>query len=201
MRASTSEEAQTDMVEDLDQPEERLDVDPWPDAKVAAAVEALLFASPDVLTFRAIRQILPEDEVTGPAIREGLETLKKSYAREGRGVVLVEISGGWQIQTREDFFPWVSALARSRTEERITPAAIETLAIIAYKQPITRAEIDAIRGVGSGQIIRILMDKKMVRVLGRVDLPGRPFQYGTTGQFLSHFGLASLRDLPQGKDL
>ncbi len=174
---------------------------PWSQGRVEAALEALLFASPDVLGFRNMRKILPDQVVSNEAIRAALAQLKERYERKESGIVLVEISGGWQIQTREDFFPWVQELARTRTEEKITAAALETLAIIAYKQPITRAEIDAIRGVGSGQIIRTLMDKKMVKVVGRVELPGRPFQYGTTPHFLSHFGLKNLKDLPRGKDL
>ncbi|MFT7617935.1 MAG: segregation and condensation protein B [Planctomycetota bacterium] len=173
----------------------------WSQARVEAALEALLFASPDVLGFRNMRKILPEQAVSNEAIRAALGQLKERYERKESGIILIEISGGWQIQTREDFFPWVQELARTRTDEKITAAALETLAIIAYKQPITRAEIDAIRGVGSGQIIRTLMDKKMVKVVGRVELPGRPFQYGTTPHFLSHFGLKNLKDLPRGKDL
>lgn len=174
---------------------------PWSQQRVEAALEAMLFASPDVLGFRNMRKILPEQQVTNEAIRAALSQLKERYERKESGIVLVEISGGWQIQTREEFFPWVQALAKTRTEEKVTAAALETLAIIAYKQPITRAEIDAIRGVGSGQLIRTLMDKKMVKVVGRVELPGRPFQYGTTPHFLSHFGLKNLKDLPRGKDL
>ncbi len=174
---------------------------PWGQPRVEATLEALLFASPDVLGFRQIRGILPEDKVSNEAIRAALKALEERYQARGSGILLVEISGGWQIQTREEHFEFVGSLARTRIEEKVTPAALETLAIIAYKQPITRAEIDAIRGVGSGQIVRTLMDKKMVKVVGRVDLPGRPFQYGTTKHFLDHFGLKGLKDLPRGKEL
>ncbi len=174
---------------------------PWSRQRVEAALEAMLFASPDVLGFRSMRRILPEQTVSNEAMREALANLRERYERRESGIILVEISGGWQIQTREEYFEWVQALAKTRTEEKITAAALETLAIIAYKQPITRAEIDAIRGVGSGQIIRTLMDRKMVKVVGRVELPGRPFQYGTTPHFLSHFGLKNLKDLPRGREL
>ena len=174
---------------------------PWPEESVVAALEALFFAAPEPLTFRTIRGILPEEEVSSERLRDALKALGERYDAPGSGIALVEIAGGWQVQTREDYWPWVRSLARTRTEEKITAAALETLAIIAYKQPITRAEIDAIRGVGSGQLIRTLMDKKMVRVVGRVELPGRPFQYGTTRQFLDHFGLGVIKDLPRGKDL
>ncbi|MCB9831980.1 MAG: SMC-Scp complex subunit ScpB [Planctomycetes bacterium] len=174
---------------------------PWAQARVEATIEALLFASPDVLGFRQIRGILPEDTVSNEAIRAALKGLEERYQAKGSGIVLAEISGGWQIQTREEHFDFVSLLAKVRIDEKITPATLETLAIIAYKQPITRAEVDAIRGVGSGQIVRNLMDKNLVKVVGRVDLPGRPFQYGTTKHFLDHFGLKGLKDLPRGKDL
>ncbi len=174
---------------------------PWPAARVRAVVEALLFASPDVLTFRALRKILPDDDVPNDEIRAALSALQERYEAEGSGILLQEVSGGFQIVSREELWEWVQKLGRTRTEERITAAGLETLAIIAYKQPITRAEVDAIRGVGSGQLIRNLMDRKMVKVVGRVDLPGRPFQYGTTRRFLEHFGLKNLKDLPRGRDL
>ena len=194
--ATAAEE--TEVVNDA---EESTPAEPWTQERVQGAVEALLFASPDVLPFRAIRGIIPEEEVATAMIKDALAALTKIYDEPGRGVVLAEIAGGWQFQTHEDQFKWVQSLAKTRKEDRITPATLETLAIIAYKQPITRAEIDAVRGVGSGQMIRTLMEKKMVKVAGRVDLPGRPFLYGTTPHFLEHFGLGSLRDLPQGREL
>lgn len=173
----------------------------WPNPRVEAVVEALLFASPEPVTFRTLRGILPEAEVSSDALRAALDAIAARHESTASGVRLQQVSGGWQFLTHEDCFAWVQCLAKVRSEEKITSAALETLAIIAYKQPITRAEIDGMRGVGSGQMIRTLMDKEMVRVVGRVDLPGRPFQYGTTRRFLEHFGLASLKDLPQGKDL
>ena len=176
-------------------------VDPWPRERVVGAVEAALFASPDALTLRALRGLFPAGAADDEALNGALEALVQHYDRPGSGIVLQKISGGWQILTREQHYDVVAALGRTRTEEKITAAALETLAIVAYKQPITRAEIDAIRGVSSGQILRTLMDKKMVKVVGRVDLPGRPFQYGTTRQFLEHFGLGNIKDLPQGKDI
>ncbi|MEE9392883.1 MAG: SMC-Scp complex subunit ScpB [Planctomycetota bacterium] len=202
----SAESQPEDVIEASDQAETEAPVvakavETWPLERVQAAVEALLFASPDVLAFRAIRKIFPEDEVPTRLLREALAALAAHYVPPGRGVVLTEIAGGWQFQTHEDQFEWVQSLAKTRKEDRVTQAALETLAIIAYKQPITRAEIDAVRGVGSGQLIRTLMEKKMVKVVGRVDLPGRPFQYGTAPHFLEHFGLGSLRDLPQGKEL
>ena len=120
---------------------------------------------------------------------------------EGRGILLTEVAGGWQFLTREEHFAHVRRIARTQREEKLTPASIETLSVVAYKQPVTRAEVDAIRGVASGPIVRSLMDRGLVKVTGRADLPGAPFQYGTTRQFLKHFGLKSARDLPDPKEL
>lgn len=173
----------------------------WTTSRVQAVLEALLFASPDPLTMRSLQRILPDSEVDSAMITDGFDALRKRYESSHSGIVLAEIAGGWQIQTREDYFSWVQKLAKTRSEERLTQAALETLAIVAYKQPITRAEVDAVRGVGSGQLIRTLMDRNLVKVVGRVELPGRPFQYGTTQHFLEHFGLASLADLPKEKEL
>ncbi|MEZ6196104.1 MAG: SMC-Scp complex subunit ScpB [Planctomycetota bacterium] len=176
-------------------------VEPWAEARIQAVVEALLFASPEPLTFRAIRDVVPEDAVTTSRLREALDALRERHDHPASGIRLAQIAGGFWFQTHEDVYEAVQSLAKTRVEDRVSPAALETLAIVAYKQPITRAEIDAIRGVGSGSLIRTLMDKKMVKVVGRVDLPGRPFQYGTTAHFLEHFGLGNLKDLPQGREL
>lgn len=173
----------------------------WTHDRVQGALEALLFSSTDPLTMRQIHRILPENDLDAAMITEALEKLRERYEKKGSGLVLAEIAGGWQLQTREDYFPWVQKLAKTREQERLSQAALETLAIVAYKQPITRAEVDAVRGVGSGQIIRTLMDRNLVKVVGRIELPGRPFQYGTTPHFLEHFGLMSLADLPKEKEL
>lgn len=176
-------------------------VEAWAEDRVQAAVEALLFASPESLAFRAIRAAIPEEVATTTAVRDALDRIRERFDHPASGVRLVQVAGGFQFQTHESVFACVQSLAKTRVEDRVSPAALETLAIVAYKQPITRAEIDAIRGVGSGSLLRTLMDKKMVKVVGRVDLPGRPFQYGTTPHFLEHFGLGNLKDLPQGREL
>lgn len=179
--------------------------DPVPDAPADAEalvpiLEALLFASPDPLGAPALRKVFGE-EFPKDVLKRGLQLLKERTEADGRGIMLTEVAGGWQFLTREDYFQYVRRIARTRAEERLTPAAIETLAVIAYKQPVTRAEIDAIRGVASGPLVRSLMDRSLVKVVGRAELPGAPFQYGTTKQFLKHFGLKSARDLPDPKDL
>lgn len=174
---------------------------PWASEHLDAVIEAMLFASPDSLAFRVIRKLIPEGAATREEIREGLERLTERYSGEDRGITLMEIAGGYQFQTRPEFFEYVQGLVGTRREEKITRAALETLAIIAYKQPLARSEVDAIRGVGCGQLIRTLMEKKLVKVVGREDLPGRPFLYGTTTFFLEHFGLRGVKDLPKGDDL
>jgi segregation and condensation protein B len=164
------------------------------------ALEALLFSSPEPLSLAALKRVFGED-VPGETIHAGLELLKARSMEPGRGVMLVEVALGWQYLTREEYFPFVEKIAKTAKEERITAAGIETLSIVAYKQPLTRAEVDAIRGAASGNHIRLLMDRGLVKVSGRAELPGAPFLYGTTKQFLKHFGLRSLEDLPDPKDL
>ena len=130
-----------------------------------------------------------------------MEILTDKTAEDGRGVVLAPVAGGYQFMTRDVYFPYVQKVAKTREQERLGPAAIETLAVVAYKQPVTRAEVDAVRGVACGPILRSLMDRGLVRVSGRAELPGAPIQYGTTRRFLKHFGLKSTRDLPDPKEL
>jgi segregation and condensation protein B len=168
--------------------------------KLLPVLEAVLFASPEPLSLIALRRVLG-DEVDPAAIQEGMQLLGERTRGEDRGIVLAEVAGGWQFLTREECFPYVSRVARARAEESLSPATIETLAIVAYKQPVTRAEVDAIRGAQSGHLLRVLIDRGLVRTTGRASLPGSPFQYGTTRQFLRHFGLKGLEELPGADDL
>lgn len=163
-------------------------------------VEGVLFASPEPVSLAQLHRIIGE-ETSVTDLLEAVNTLATATNAAGRGVVLAQVAGGWQFLTRETLFPWVSRVAKVRIEERLTPASIESLAVIAYKQPITRAELDALRGAQSGQHVRTLMDRGLVRTVGRADLPGAPFQYGTTRQFLRQFGLKSVEDLPGVEDL
>jgi segregation and condensation protein B len=163
-------------------------------------LESVLFASPEPLSLAALRRIVG-DEVDPAEIQGAMQLLAERTASEGRGIILAEVAGGWQFLTREECFPYVSRVARARAEESLSPATIETLAIVAYKQPVTRAEVDAIRGAQSGHLLRVLIDRGLVRTTGRASLPGAPFQYGTTRQFLRHFGLKGLEELPGADDL
>lgn len=185
------EEADESIARDLPQPEP---------ASLVPILEAVLFAAPSPLATPALKKVFG-DEVLWEVIKTALGILEDQTRAEGRGILLCEVAGGWQFLSREEYFPYVQRIARTKSEERLSPAAIETLAIVAYKQPVTRAEVDAVRGVSSGSLIRTLMDRKLVRVAGRAEVPGSPFQYGTTKRFLEHFGLRSPRDLPDPKEL
>ena len=157
--------------------------------ETAREIEALLFAAAGPLTPKDLASRLPE----GADIRGGLEDLAGRYA--GRGVVLAEIAGGWRFQTAEDL-AWLMTEERE-APRRLSKAAQETLAIIAYHQPVTRAEIEAVRGVQASRgTLDVLLELGMVRMRGRRRTPGRPVTYGTTDGFLEHYGLATLGDLP-----
>ena len=174
---------------------------PSPEAvRLAPILESVLFASPEPLPLVALRKILGEETPVG-ALIEALELLTKRTASGERGVVLAQVAGGWQFLTREAFWPFVSRTAKTRAEERLPPAAIATLAIVAYKQPVTRAEVDAVRGAITAPHLRTLVERGLIKTVGRADAPGQPIQYGTTKTFLRRFGLKSAGDLPGLDDL
>lgn len=161
------------------------------------AVEAVLFASPRPVTISHLRETFPE--ASEEAIRQALDDLRADY--QGRAFELLEVAGGYQVMTRPQYAQAVARHHRARSERRLTPATLDTLAILAYRQPITRAEIEAIRGAASGDILRALMEAGLVRTAGRADAPGSPLLYATTPKFLETFGLASLRDLPKPEEM
>ncbi|MCI0705549.1 MAG: SMC-Scp complex subunit ScpB [Planctomycetia bacterium] len=130
-----------------------------------------------------------------------VDKLKQLYDASGSAFQVEEIAGGYQLLTRPQYHPWLARLKRTGHELRLTSAALETLAVIAYKQPIMRAEIEKVRGVASGEIVRQLMEKGLIRVTGRHDSLGRPQLYGTTKKFLQAFGLNTLKDLPEVESL
>jgi segregation and condensation protein B len=165
---------------------------------VQASVEALLYASGEPLSVKDLKKALPE---AGDRIRPALDQLTELYGREGRGLQLVEVAGGFQITTRPEFHEVVSRLLSSPKPARLSLQALETLAVIAYRQPITVPELMDLRGVRSASVVRTLLEKKLVRIVGRKPVVGRPLMYGTTKEFLLRFGLKDLRDLPQLKDM
>lgn len=157
-------------------------------------VEALLFASDAPVEAERIREVL--DLGSAAEARALATALGERYAERGSALQVVEVGGGYRMVTRPEVAPWLVRLARSRSRARLSRPALETLAIVAYRQPASRPEIDAVRGVNSEGVLENLMDKRMIRIAGRKDAPGRPFLYETTREFLVAFGLRDLSDLP-----
>ncbi|MBX3728145.1 MAG: SMC-Scp complex subunit ScpB [Candidatus Sumerlaeia bacterium] len=173
---------------------------PLPRAEeVPAVVEALLFATTAPLTLKRLQALT--GGVGLAELEDALTILRERYAGMGSGLMLVEVAGGYQLATRAEVADWVLALHRHRRKNPLSPAVMETLAIVAYKQPIVRAEIEAIRGVDCGGVLRSLQDSGLVEVVGQKEVPGRPSLYGTTVQFLKTFGLRNLKELPSLTDL
>ncbi|MEJ5342331.1 MAG: SMC-Scp complex subunit ScpB [Thermogutta sp.] len=160
-------------------------------------VEAALFLARQPLTPRKIAQICGFESAA--EVRGYLRRLGKLYDEVGAAFCLVEVAGGFQLRTRPEFYPWVARLARDERQIRLSPPAMETLAIIAYRQPVLRAEIESIRGVQCGEILRQLMDRGLVKIVGRSEELGRPYLYGTTETFLEVFGLRGLDELPHAE--
>lgn len=161
-------------------------------------IESLLFAADKPLRIRDIQVCLPD---TGLAeIEEALETLRHEYDAMDRSFALKEVAKGYQIRTKPDYAPHVLRMTK-RSAAKLSTASMETLAIIAYKQPVIRQEIEQFRGVDTGGILRTLLEKNLIRIMGRKHLPGRPLIYGTTRKFLEVFDLNSLESLPKLKEI
>ena len=158
-------------------------------------VEALLFASDTPVEAERIQEVL--DLESAAAARALVESLRGRLDAEGRGLQVMEVGGGYRLVTRPEVAPWLVKLARSRTRSRLSRPSLETLAIIGYRQPVSRPEVDAIRGVNSEAVLDNLLERRMIRITGRKESPGRPFLYETTREFLVAFGLRDLGDLPK----
>jgi segregation and condensation protein B len=165
-----------------------------PDAPLRAVLEALLFASEEPLSLDDAAAVLGDDR--RDEIEQALSDLRVLHEQAGGGLRVQAIAGGFRITTDPALAPFVRALVRSRNRQRLSRAALETLAIVAYKQPITAPEIQEIRGVNPSAILASLLDRRLVRILGRKKVVGKPFVYGTTRDFLIRFGLNSVEDLP-----
>jgi segregation and condensation protein B len=159
-----------------------------------AILEALVFAAEEPLTLADLVDLFPG--VDEGSFQEALEELARLYEEPGRGLQVTRVAGGYRMTTRGELGEWVRALFRSRNRRRLSPAALETLAIVAYRQPITTPEIQAIRGADPTGVLQNLIDKKLLKILGRKKVVGKPILYGTTREFLAHFGLNTLEDLP-----
>jgi segregation and condensation protein B len=166
--------------------------------QLKAIIEALVFASPEPLTPKMLFKLLndePKEDVLA-----AMQALQQDYDTRG-GLHLAEIAGGYQITTRPEFHEWVRRLFHERTTQKLTLPSLETLSVIAYKQPITAAEIGEIRGVNTSGVLSTLMERHLIKIVGRKNVIGRPFLYGTTREFLIRFGLKDLDDLPKVEDM
>ncbi|MDP8263399.1 MAG: SMC-Scp complex subunit ScpB [Candidatus Ancaeobacter aquaticus] len=161
-------------------------------------VEALLFVTDRPLTLKEIRDIVQDTaNVDSGDIRAVIDELSKEYRESKRSYQIIEIANAFQFRTLPEFAPWLSKLFRQESKSKLSQPALETLAIISYKQPITRIEIESIRGVNIDGIMKTLLEKDLIKIVGKKDVPGHPFLFGTTKTFLSHFGLKDLDELPQ----
>jgi len=167
-------------------------------AELKAILEALIFASPEPLTPKQIFKLL--DAEPKEDVQAALDELKKDYDRPG-GLQLVEVAGGYQIVTRSDLHEWVRRLFHEGTTQKLSVQALETLAVIAYRQPVTALEVGEIRGVNTSGVLNTLLERGLIKIAGRKQVVGRPFTYATTKEFLIRFGLNDLSDLPKVEDM
>jgi segregation and condensation protein B len=187
-------EEQMEIEEQTDLPQTSTDAE----LTMESVVEAVLFASDESLTAARLGDIVG----TGvKQIRQHIQNLNDKYQANNSAFRIEQIAGGYQMLTLSDYNAWLKKLLRARSDSKLSPAALETLAIIAYKQPVIRADVEAIRGVQVGEVIRNLMYKGLVKIVGRAEVLGRPMLYGTTRKFLEVFGLNSLKDLPKVEEL
>ncbi len=162
-------------------------------------IEGLLFASEAPLSLQNLQEILEPDGLDRQKIKKAIADLAASLEEGSRALQVVEVAGGFRLVTRKELGPWIRKLKRPK-KVRLSPASLEVLAIIAYKQPVTTPEIEAIRGVNSSGVIKTLLERRLVKPAGRMDAVGNPFMYATTKEFLEYFGLRSLKDLPTLKE-
>jgi segregation and condensation protein B len=157
-------------------------------------LEALLFVSSEPLSLARLVAVM--GNVPKEAVEEALRNLGHALEQDGRGVRLTAVAGGYRLVTKQDYASWIKRLDKVKTSAKLSRSALESLAIIAYKQPLVRSEIEEIRGVETAGVLRTLLERKLVRIVGRKEVPGRPIMYGTTKFFLEHFGLSDLSQLP-----
>lgn len=170
-------------------------------AEVKKVLEALLFVSEKPLSLKELKAFVKEDYTDLDNIENLLNELKSEYENLDKPYEIRFVANGWTFATKADYSPWIKKLLKEKAVLKLSPSALETLAIIAYKQPVTRAEIDEIRGVESTGVIDTLLERKLIKIVGRKEALGRPLLYGTTQDFLKHFGLAHLSELPLIEDM
>lgn len=162
---------------------------------IRGIIEGLLFVSEKPVTLDQFKNVL--ETISALDIKKTLEELKEEYAQKKSGMVLMEIAGGYQMLSNSNYATYIRKFYKTKHKEKLSKPALEVLAIVAYKQPVTRLDAELIRGVNSDGIITNLLEKELIKVVGRKDVPGKPYLYGTTKQFLEYFGLRLLEDLPK----
>ena len=167
-------------------------------SELSSIIESLIFSAESALSTDRICELL--DEFERAEIKSALTEMVAYYEGRGGGFDLVEVAGGWQFRTRPAFHSYITRHIKTRIS-KFSQSALETLAIIAYRQPITRAEVEHLRGVDCGGVLKSLLEKHLVRILGKKDIPGRPLIYGTSKEFLEIFGLKDLKSLPTLKEI
>jgi segregation and condensation protein B len=168
------------------------------DQRLDGVVEAILFSADNALALAKMAQVA---EVPQRLVRQAIERLNERYEQVAAAFRIEEVAGGYQMLTLPEYHDVLGRLLRARSDSKLSQAAMEALAIVAYRQPIIRADVENIRGVACGEVIRSLIEKNMVKIVGRAEVLGRPMLYGTTRRFLEVFGLASLDDLPRVEEL
>ncbi len=162
--------------------------------ELKAILEAVLFVSPEPVPVARLMSIV--GTVSKAEVVQALDLLTYDLDQDGRGIQLVQVAGGYRLVTKQEYGPWLKRMEKAKVVQKLSRSALESLAIIAYKQPLVRSEIEEIRGVETSGVLRTLCERKLVRIVGRKEVPGRPIMYGTTKFFLEHFGLQDLSQLP-----
>ena len=191
------EQTQTDELAEL-MPAPENEAAPAPSAELKAILEALIFASPEPITLKQIFRLMAEEPKED--VKAALDVLRADYDNRP-GLQFIEVAGGYQITTRPELHEWVRRLFHERSTQKLTVQGLETLAVIAYKQPITALEIAEIRGVNTSGVLSTLLERHLIKIVGRKNVVGRPFLYATTKEFLIRFGLNDLSDLPRIEDM
>jgi len=166
--------------------------------EIKLILESLLFSTETPMRLEKLNEIFPDTQLKD--LREIMSELKEEYDAFNRSFSIREVANGFQFYTKTEYSPWIKKFKKIRPA-RLSPATLETIAIIAYKQPITRAEIEDVRGVDAGGILRALLEKNLIKIIGKKDVPGKPLIYSTTPNFLTMFGLKALKDLPALEDI
>jgi len=183
------------------------DETPCADQSIESRVEAVLLSMSRPLSESKLVDMLglgsvnAKDKMPVTMVKQAIDHLNTEYAQSGRSFRIERLAGGWQLLTLSKFGPLLTRVHGAKLQGRLTPAALDTLAIIAYRQPTLRSELEAVRGVACGDVLRGLMERRLVRITGRAEELGRPMLYGTTSEFLRVFGISRIEDLPQAREL